>query len=291
LSDLRQNKYNIRTIKKALRLTQKLKRSTSKDPTKQDKRKQIITQSYQDYIGLVSSCYQKIEDILKKLTSLQLISIAEIVSIDYFMGQVKHHLDLVERRVIKEEKIPHKEKVFSIFEPHTEWVSKGKAGTPVEFGLRVNIIEDQHQFILHHQVMEKQTDEQIAVPFINDTQARFENLVACSLDKGFHSPHNQVELKKILAEVVLPKKGRLNQMEKEIQSSESFRKARRQHSAVESAINALEVHGLDKCPDHGIVGFKKYVALAIAARNTQRLGVILRDKELKSFKRRRKKAA
>jgi hypothetical protein len=52
-----------------------------------------------------------------------------------------------------------------------------------------------------------------------------------------------------------------------------------QHSAVEPAINALEVHGLDRCPDHGIKGFKRYVALAVMARNIQKLGAELRKQE------------
>jgi hypothetical protein len=56
---------------------------------------------------------------------------------------------------------------------------------------------------------------------------------------------------------------------------EEFVKARRAHSAVESAIDALEVHGRDKCPDHGMVGFKRYVALAIVARNNRRIRDIL----------------
>ncbi len=47
------------------------------------------------------------------------------------------------------------------------------------------------------------------------------------------------------------------------------------HSAVESAINALEVHGLDLCRDHGIVGFKRYVAWAVVARNIHRIGALL----------------
>ena len=55
--------------------------------------------------------------------------------------------------------------------------------------------------------------------------------------------------------------------------------AKRQHSAVESAINALEVHGLDKCPDYGIEAFERYVALAVLSRNIQKLGTIKRDKE------------
>lgn len=66
-------------------------------------------------------------------------------------------------------------------------------------------------------------------------------------------------------------------------------KARKKHSAVESAINALEVHGLNKCPDHGIEGFKRYVALAIVARNIHRIGDILKRKEEKSLARKRKR--
>jgi hypothetical protein len=69
---------------------------------------------------------------------------------------------------------------------------------------------------------------------------------------------------------------------------------RRRHSAVESAINALEVHGLDQCPDHGICGFERYLVLAVAARNIHRLGTALREQEKERLKRKRgpyKKAA
>ena len=55
--------------------------------------------------------------------------------------------------------------------------------------------------------------------------------------------------------------------------------AKKQHSAVESAINALEVHGLDKCLVHGIDAFERYVGLAVLSRNIQKLGTIKRDKE------------
>jgi len=40
--------------------------------------------------------------------------------------------------------------------------------------------------------------------------------------------------------------------------------------AVESTINVLEVHGLNKCTDHGLNGFKRYIAMVVA-RNIQRL--------------------
>ena len=98
---------------------------------------------------------------------------------------------------------------------------------------------------------------------------------------------NQIELAKKLDHAVLPKKGRCNKIEKERESSEAFRTRKRKHAAVESGINALEVHGLDKCLDHGITGFKRYIALAMVARNIQKLGSELIKKTRKQEQRRR----
>ena len=77
----------------------------------------------------------------------------------------------------------------------------------------------------------------------------------------------------------MPKKGKLSVADKTREYDDEFKQAKRQHSAVESAINALEVHGLDRCPDHGIDGFKRYVALAVLSRNIQILGSIKRSIE------------
>ena len=125
--------------------------------------------------------------------------------------------------------------------------------------------------------MEKITDDQVAGSITQQTKQKFPQLASMSFDKGFHSQKNQSELKEQVALVVLPKKGRLSQEDKARETEPKFLGLRQQHSAVESAINALEVHGLDKCPDHGIQGFKRYVALAVVARNIQRLGALLRD--------------
>jgi hypothetical protein len=141
--------------------------------------------------------------------------------------------------------------------------------------------------------MQNETDEQVAAPIVKETQERFPEFKTCSFDKGFHSPSNKEELAKLLDLSVLPKKGRLSEKDKEIEHSEEFAKARRKHAAVESGINALEVHGLDRCPDHGIHGFKKYVALAVVARNIQKLGSVIQKKQSKSrvLQEREKKAA
>ncbi len=68
--------------------------------------------------------------------------------------------------MIKGETIPHNEKVFSIFEEHTKWIVKGKAGVRQELGLIICVIKDQFGFIPHHRVMEDESDVLIAVPII-----------------------------------------------------------------------------------------------------------------------------
>jgi transposase, IS5 family len=169
-----------------------------------------------------------------------------------------------------------------------------KAGVPVELGLRVCIMEDQRQFILHHQAMEKQTDDAIAVEMVSQTRKRFPELAIASFDKGFHSKANQAELLNHLEQVILPKKGRLSQADKTHEGSDEFKKLRNQHSGVEPAINALGQNGLDRCPDHGIKGFKCYVALAVVSRNIKRLGAVIRQQALEKGQRKRgpyKKAA
>ncbi len=139
--------------------------------------------------------------------------------------------------------------------------------------------------------MEKETDDQVAVPVIEKTKDRFPSLSLCSFDKGFHSPENQKKLAEFLDTVVLPRKGKLSLQDAAIENSEDFKSARRKHSAVESAINALEHTGLDRCPDNGIHGFKRYVALAVLASNLKVIGHAVQQKELKRQKSEEKKAA
>jgi hypothetical protein len=211
--------------------------------------------------------------------------------IGYFCKQGSKLIDQIERRCFNGEKISHDEKMFSLFEPYTEWISKGKAGVPQELGLRVAIVESSEGFILHHRVMEQETDDKAAIPMVKETLARFKNIVSCSFDKGFHSPDNQEKLSKLLGFCVLPRKGHLDQAQRKHESSPLFKERRRKHSAVESAINALENHGLDRVLDKGINGFKRYVALSVVARNIQLIGRMLQEKELEVWQKEHRQAA
>ena len=78
-----------------------------------------------------------------------------VESLEYFHGKVKKHIDLVERRVLKGEQIPVKKKVYLLFEPHTEWLSKGKVNKRVELGHNILVASDQWCFIAENQAIEK----------------------------------------------------------------------------------------------------------------------------------------
>jgi hypothetical protein len=285
----RQSDYNIKKVKRLLRSIQRLNRSTSKDESKKKKREQFIIDKHLDYIDVCQGFVLKAKETIHILQELGILSLSQdfrLSLVEHYIRHAERQIDQVRRRVVLDEKIPHAEKVFSIFEPHTEWISKGKAGVPQELGLKVCVLKDQYGLILHHQVMEQQTDDKVAVAMAQGAKDRFENLAVCSFDKGFYSPENKKQLANILDYVVLPKKGRLSVKDKEIEQSEEFVESRRRHSAVESSINALENHGLDRCLDHGLHGFKRYVALSVLARNIQILGHLIQQKELKRQKRR-----
>ena len=276
LSDLRQSRSRLRELKRQYHRVRRAKHSTSKHEEKQRAQHQHMIEMYEQYLKQALSVIQKVEE---TMTVLRFVASHDAVAdIESYVAHAERQMDQIRRRVIWGEVIPHAEKVFSVFEPHTEWISKGKAGVPVELGLRVCILEDQYGFILHHHVMEHQTDDQVAVFMVQESQTRFPELNQCSFDQGFHSPANQVKLRDLLDHVILPKKGRLSKEQALHEQSERFMQAKRQHSSVESAINALEAHGLDVCPDHGLAGYKRYVALAIVSRNIQKLGALIRDR-------------
>lgn len=293
LSDWRQHAYNVGHVKRRMRSAQNKKRSKAQSDEQKAKNEVLVIQAHQDDLDVAQRYLDKAKGTLTQLAqgSLSELEVARKREIETFMAHAERQIDQTKRRVILGETIPHGEKVFSLFEPHTEWISKGKAGVPVEFGVKVCLLEDQYRFILHHQVMEQQTDDQVTVSMVKEAKIRFPLLAACSFDKGFHSTANQSALQEHLTLVALPRKGRLSKEAQEIEQSADFVKARRAHSAVESAINALEVHGLDVCRDHGITGFKRYVAWAVVARNIHRIGALLWEQEQARAQKRKSRRA
>ena len=229
------------------------------------------------YLARCGEIVQRAEVALPKLAANGARA-CTITDIKGFLSHAKRQIDQIDRRLLKGEAIPQNEKVFSIFEPHTRWISKGKAGCLVELGVPVCLLEDQHGFVLHHEVMWEGSDVDYAIPMVEAAQSYFPDLRAVSFDRGFHSPGNRVRLDALLDDNVLPKKGYLNRADRDREQGEAFAAMRRQHPAVESAINNLEHRGLDRVRAHGTEGFARVVALSMAALNVHRIGLLLRRK-------------
>lgn len=280
---------NFRKAKKLYRKCQKMKHSSSQNDDKKEERENLIIEAFQAYLNITRMFLDRVRETLKEVSANSSEFVFQIAEVERYMAHAERQIDQIERRVIQGEKIPHDEKVFSIFEEHTEWISKGKAGVPVELGLRVCILEDQYGFILNHRVMAKEVDVDVAVLMVEDVLKSFPQFNGCSYDKGFWSPENKKRLDDLLDHLILPKKGKLSVDDKEREYSDEFIYYRHKHSAVESGINALENHGLDRCPDHGLDGFKRYVAMAVLGRNLQKVGAVLQARELKSLSRKRRK--
>jgi len=280
LRGFRQSKHTVEKLKKKVMNIQRLKRSTSVDQAKIDKREKLIKREYRNYVKDIGNILSKVTGFLKLVTDIPLK-----IALEHYIRLAVKLMDQVDRRVLKGEVIPHEEKIFSIFEPHTEWISKGKAGVPQELGVRVCVVQDQFGFMLNHMVMEKKTDDAVAVSIMEETMSVFKNIKQASYDKGFYTPKNKERLEQMLDRIIMTRKGRLTVDEKEQENSEKYRAAKREHRAVESGISAMENHGLDRCLDHGIAGFKRYVSLSFLARNIQIMGHILVQKEIKRLER------
>jgi IS5 family transposase len=219
-------------------------------------------------------------------------------------GELLHYLHLTQkvcgtarRRVLLGETVPNEDKIFSIFEPHTELIKRGKQPNPIQYGHNVLVIEDAAGFICHYEVMANGAlDQDMVVPVMTKLQKRFAGKIErASFDRAFHTPANQEELAKIVTHPCIPKKGQDLGRKQQEEATVEFRQARQNHPGVESAIGALQCgNGQERCRDKSKRGYERYVGLGILGRNLQVLGKLLlaqEDAACQAAKSKRKKQA
>jgi transposase, IS5 family len=182
------------------------------------------------------------------------------------------------RRVLQGETLSNAEKIFSIFEPHTELIKRGKQPVPIQFGHNVLVVEDAVGFVVDYRVVGNGVlDQDLVVPVMKELQQRFGGKIkSASFDRAFHTPENQKELAEIVRTPCIASKGQEKGRQQQKEGTVAFRKARQNHPGVESAIGALQSgSGLKRCRDRSKRGYERYVALAILGRNLQTLGKLL----------------
>lgn len=146
----RQGAYLLRETKKAFRNTQKVRPSSSPDEEKRAAKHAQRHETYRAYLNKAREIVEKgkgtVVHLIEKGAQSSVETLLLVETLTPWIRDAERQIDQIERRVLQGEVIPHDEKVFSLFERHTEWICKGKAGVPVELGVRVCVLEDQHQF-------------------------------------------------------------------------------------------------------------------------------------------------
>lgn len=230
-----------------------------------------VKKAAREYIAKASALLCKLKLSMEGLPVIDEMDLANIIRLEYYMEMMYKHIDLVDRRVLKGEKIPHGEKLFSIFEPFTEWINKGKSNPNVELGKMVSVTTDQFGLIIDYLVMDHQADSQVVVDIAYRVLKKYK-IRRWSFDKGFWHKINQELLRPEVGLLVMPKKGKPNKEEHAREHTKEFKKGRDMHSAVESNINELGHSGLGRCPDKGFHGFKRYIGMGVVAYNLKRIG-------------------
>jgi len=204
--------------------------------------------------------------------------LGELRAHDYGAPALSHYLPLVERvinqahqRVIEGIILPPDEKLYSLFEEHTELLKRGKAGKPIEFGHKVLICQTGEKFIHHYKVMPKRIeDKELLAPAIEAHQKLFGHYPdLLSTDKGFYESMKQISaLEEKIAVVSIAKKGRRNQEQYERETTEEFIEGQRFRAGSEGSISVLKrAFKLGKCYFKGFKNYAASVGLAVLCHN------------------------
>jgi hypothetical protein len=223
------------------------------------------------YITKASVFYSKLEKELPLFPINDMGDLGLVLSLEYFMVLLKKHIELVDRRILKGETIPHSEKMFSIFETYTEWIKKGKSRPDVELGKKLSITTDQFHLIVDYQIMDEEQDRDIVIE-LADRLLQLYKIQSWSFDKGYWGRENKQLLQLEIPQVIMPKLGRRTKQEEDEEQSRSFKKLKNKHSAIESNINELEHRGLNRCPDRSLKNFTRYIGLGVCAYNLRKIG-------------------
>jgi transposase, IS5 family len=289
----RQHKHLYRKVKQ---LTREVARVAARKGSGYHER---IRSLYRELLEQASSLLDRADALLQEAahggSDISILALAGEVKT--FVGRTRHVCGTARRRVLEDETVPNEEKLFSVFETHTQLYKRGKAAEPVQFGRLVMMAEDGAGFITHCYLMPRDGSDRTEV--IEQTrllQNRMGGRIErASFDRGFHSPDIQRDLAEIIPSVCLPMPGARQSVQQEQDATIEFRKAKQSHPGIESAINALQAgNGLKSCRDRSETGFKRYLQLGVLGRNLHVLGKILlarKDAVCQAAESRRKKAA
>ncbi|MFH0919126.1 MAG: transposase [Fibrobacterota bacterium] len=167
--------------------------------------------------------------------------------------------------------VPASERIFSIFEPHTELLMRGKAHKPVEFGLMVSIGQTAEKFISFDRIEAKsQHDIQMGDEALKEHKKQFgEYPQEFAADKNYYGgQEHAAKWRERIRVYSVGKKGRRDVVETKREHGAMFRMLQQFRAGCEGSISTLKrVFGLCRCLYKGFNSFASSVGCTVFSHN------------------------
>jgi IS5 family transposase len=181
-----------------------------------------------------------------------------------FLPPMQQVVAVARRARVAGETVPASQRVFSLFEPHTELIKRGRREKPVEFGHKVLLCETAEKFITDYEVYEQQeADNQLTEAVIRRHEKLFgQRPVVLAADKGFCPEESKFqELAKLVQNLAIPRRMQ-DFMDKLLASCQAFR------ARIEGTISGLKrAFRWFRCFFRGFKGFARSVGLGVFCHN------------------------
>ena len=200
--------------------------------------------------------------------------------IEHFGGLADRVITQTRRRVLEDAPVSVHEKLFSIFEPHTDLLKRGKVKSPVEFGHKVFLAESRHGLITDYRVLDGNPgDEGHVAPSLTQHQATFGRPPALyAADRGFYTPDNVEALTAAgVGTACVPQRGGTKTAARTAyEKSRAFKQGQRFRAGIEGRISVLlRGRGMRRCSLEGRERFEVFVGAAVLANNLLRIADLL----------------
>jgi IS5 family transposase len=186
-----------------------------------------------------------------------------------FIPRVQQVMRQTQRRVLQGESVPARDKLVSLFEPHTAIIRKGKAGKEVEFGRVVWLDEVEGGIVSRYAVLSgNPPDADQLRPSLDHHRQIFDappHLLTA--DRKVFSPKGEAyAMQDGVKYVAMPKPGACSSARRLHEAQPWFRSGRNWRAGLESRISLLKRRfGLDRCLDHGDDGMNRWVGWGVIA--------------------------
>lgn len=291
LERLRIKGFRDRT-RSARRRMQEIQRMTPKQ------RHEHQTGTYRELIGITEEVVESARAALQQTRKTRGKDMIADLAIGETRKEIEHFcslgarvIDQSRRRVLNGEQVPAGEKLYSIFEPHTDLIKRGKVQTPIEFGHKVFLAESARGLITQYDVLDgNPVDEEHVVVSLERHRKTFGDVPKLyGSDRGFFSERNVTSCKQQGVEVVcIPQRGGTRTPEREAyEKTPEFKDGQRFRAGIEGRISVLfRGRGMKRCLAEGRDRFELWVAAAVLANNLMKIAALLADRSA-----RRRKAA